>query len=233
MDVHITEPFATDSTEQEVQYDRTLQDGIATTDRVHRDVETPVRNLNIPSRHDHVHQAGQIEHLLLEETTLETITEEEGTHHTPELASKISQHIMEEFVVITIIRPQESRVNRVENNTDDVPRKNYYTKVQVAITPKPHHKTVACRSSSPGKSPRLMIIEALTHYFSTKADQRVTVLFDSGSQHSFIAMKTAEALGLKMKHPKDVATITFGAHEHTEKSYRVKTTYGIQRQALR
>ncbi|VDO19852.1 unnamed protein product [Heligmosomoides polygyrus] len=68
-----------------------------------------------------------------------------------------------------------------------------------------------------------MIVEALIYNFNTKTDQTVTILLDSGSQHSFTFKNIAEALGLAMKHPKDITTITFGGHEHTEKSYRVTT----------
>ncbi|VDP54864.1 unnamed protein product, partial [Heligmosomoides polygyrus] len=63
--------------------------------------------------------------------------------------------------------------------------------------------------------------KALIYNFNAKADQCVTILLDSGSQHSFISKNIAEARGLTMKHPKDIITITFGGHEHTEKSYRV------------
>ncbi|VDP16081.1 unnamed protein product [Heligmosomoides polygyrus] len=98
------------------------------------------------------------------------------------------------------------------------------TRVQVAITPNASAKTVACRSRSPGREPRLMIVEALTHNFNSKADQLLTVFLDSGSQHSFICKDTAQSLGLQFKHPKTITAITFGGYQHTEKSYQVKIT---------
>uniref|UniRef100_A0A183GSM3 Integrase catalytic domain-containing protein n=1 Tax=Heligmosomoides polygyrus TaxID=6339 RepID=A0A183GSM3_HELPZ len=98
------------------------------------------------------------------------------------------------------------------------------TSVQVAITPNASAKTVACRSRSPGREPWLMIVEALTHNFNSKADQLLTVFLDSGSQHSFIYKDTARFLGLQFKHPKTITATTFGGHQHTEKSYQVKIT---------
>ncbi|KAK6033089.1 hypothetical protein OSTOST_00705 [Ostertagia ostertagi] len=50
----------------------------------------------------------------------------------------------------------------------------------------------------------------------------MTVLLDSGSQHSFIKEGTAQNLGFDLETPQDITTITFGGHSHTEKSYRVK-----------
>ncbi|VDP16246.1 unnamed protein product [Heligmosomoides polygyrus] len=96
------------------------------------------------------------------------------------------------------------------------------TNVHLADVPQSSDKTVACRSSSAKRAARLMVVEALTHNFNTKADQLLTIFLDSGSQHSFISKETAESLALQLKNPRDITAITLGGHEHTERSYQVK-----------
>ncbi|VDP10402.1 unnamed protein product, partial [Heligmosomoides polygyrus] len=98
------------------------------------------------------------------------------------------------------------------------------TEVHTAVITDASRKTVACRSRSPGRSPGLMIVEAQTYNFNTKADELLTIFLDSGSQHSFIRKETAKSLGLKLRHPQDITAITFGGHQHTETSYEVRIT---------
>ncbi|KAK6011586.1 hypothetical protein OSTOST_23322 [Ostertagia ostertagi] len=68
----------------------------------------------------------------------------------------------------------------------------------------------------------LMIARALTKNHITKTEQVLTILLDSGSQHSYIKEDTAKSLGLKLRQPKDITTIAFGGHAQTETSYRVR-----------
>ncbi|KAK6030985.1 zinc knuckle [Ostertagia ostertagi] len=70
--------------------------------------------------------------------------------------------------------------------------------------------------------PQLMVVQALTVNKNTKSKQAITVLLDSGSQHSYIKKETAANLGLKLKNPQNITALTFGGHLHTEKSYRVE-----------
>ncbi|KAK6031906.1 hypothetical protein OSTOST_01929 [Ostertagia ostertagi] len=70
--------------------------------------------------------------------------------------------------------------------------------------------------------PQLMVVQALTVNKNTKSKQAITVLLDSGSQHSYIRRETAANLGLKLENPQNITALTFGGHPHTQKSYRAK-----------
>ncbi|KAK6019168.1 zinc knuckle, partial [Ostertagia ostertagi] len=80
--------------------------------------------------------------------------------------------------------------------------------------------------------PRLMVVQALTINKTTKSKQLITVLLDSGSQHSYIRKDTARNLGLKLKNPQNITALTFGGHLHTERSYRVKIELQNQKSGL-
>ncbi|KAL6726666.1 hypothetical protein Aduo_008612 [Ancylostoma duodenale] len=73
-------------------------------------------------------------------------------------------------------------------------------------------------------NPRLMVVNALTYNYNKPADQLLTILLDSGSQHSYIRKSTACDLGLKLKNPNDITTLTFGGYKHTETSLHVSIT---------
>ncbi|KAK6021109.1 zinc knuckle, partial [Ostertagia ostertagi] len=79
----------------------------------------------------------------------------------------------------------------------------------------------ACKVASLANPPRLMIIKASTRNYNNDSDQLVTVLLDSGSQHSYIKRNVAQDLGLQFTCPQEITTMTFGGHAQTETSYRV------------
>ncbi|KAL6723654.1 hypothetical protein Aduo_018634 [Ancylostoma duodenale] len=69
-----------------------------------------------------------------------------------------------------------------------------------------------------------MVVNASTYNYNTSADGLLSVLLDSGSQHSYLRESSAAFLGLELKDPKEVTTLTFGGHKHTEISYHVDIT---------
>ncbi|KAL6739746.1 hypothetical protein Aduo_013165 [Ancylostoma duodenale] len=69
-----------------------------------------------------------------------------------------------------------------------------------------------------------MVVNELTYIYNRQADQLLTILLDSGSQHSYIRKSTACDLGLKLKNPKDITTLTFGGYRHTETSFHLSIT---------
>ncbi|KAK5973532.1 Zinc knuckle [Trichostrongylus colubriformis] len=83
-------------------------------------------------------------------------------------------------------------------------------------------ETITRKVSNTQNIPRLMVVKAATTNRITKKKQTLTVLLDSGSECSYIKLATAQSLGLKLKHPTSMTTITVGGHSHTEQSYSVK-----------
>ncbi|KHJ97653.1 zinc knuckle [Oesophagostomum dentatum] len=79
-------------------------------------------------------------------------------------------------------------------------------------------------SKPPLSNPRLMIVNARTYNYCTEAEQLLVVFLDSGSQHSYIRKSTASSLGLKLKNPREITTLTFGGHKYSEVSHQVDIT---------
>ncbi|EPB65165.1 hypothetical protein ANCCEY_15772 [Ancylostoma ceylanicum] len=84
--------------------------------------------------------------------------------------------------------------------------------------------TTAHTPNDSHSSARLMVVGAATYNFNTKMNQRLMVLLDSGSQHSYIRKSIAIQLGLVLEKSRLITTIAFGGHRHTEESFLVHLT---------
>ncbi|KAK5984284.1 Integrase catalytic domain-containing protein [Trichostrongylus colubriformis] len=144
------------------------------------------------------------------------------TSHTYSTPSYLQRESMEEAETAET----DQDVQQYEDSEDDLFLVNTIQTHRKTTNPLQSYtsQNVSSKSAILRNPPRLMVVQARTHNYKSGCDQLLTVLLDSGSQHSYIKQETAWELGLQFRHPQDITTVTFGEHTQTETSYCVKIT---------